>query len=258
MLACKDSNSPDTPVASKDGVLPGTFTVSETKKVKFSQGNLQATTTDLGEHWTWSFAANQWDYPSIRSANCAINGNGSVSTNGTVDLFGWSTAATYYGINNSNRVNDYSGDFVDWGNNMSDGWRTLSYEEWYYLLWTHMLGQATVNGVHGLIILPNEWTTPRGLSFTENPNNWTDNQYTVAEWRKMESSGAVFLPAAGGRGGSSLCCTSARGRYWSSTPYTPYYVYGANAIDFGENYADAGDGEYCWYGWSVRLVKDVQ
>ena len=29
---------------------------------RFSRGNLQATTDDLGENWQWSFAPNQWNY----------------------------------------------------------------------------------------------------------------------------------------------------------------------------------------------------
>ena len=83
------------------GKLPGAFSVSATKQVWFSQGNLQATTSNYGASWTWFFAENQWDYIGNETANTAINGNGTVSTNGTVDLFGWSTAATYYGIHNS-------------------------------------------------------------------------------------------------------------------------------------------------------------
>lgn len=42
------------------GALAGRFSVSDTKKVWFSKGNLQATYN--GTAWTWAFATNQWPY----------------------------------------------------------------------------------------------------------------------------------------------------------------------------------------------------
>ena len=124
-----------------NGKLPGAFSVSATKVVYFSQGNLHATTTDLGTNWTWSFAENQYDYIGNATANNAINGNGSVSTNGTVDMFAWSTANTYYGIHNDGAWATYHGDFIDWGTNVitnggneANAWRTLTQGEWDYLL----------------------------------------------------------------------------------------------------------------------------
>ena len=166
-----------------DGALSGRFTINaQGDQVVFSQGNLQATTTNLGETWIWAFAEHQWDYIGNAVANNAINGNSSVSENGTVDLFGWSTDATYYGIHNSIMYTDYAGNFVDWGNNMGDNWRTLSADEWSYLFSTRtnaqqLRGQATVNGIHGYIFLPDDWSIPSGLSFQGSPNNWTSNQY---------------------------------------------------------------------------------
>ena len=41
-------------------------------RVHFAPGNLQATTTDLGESWTWHFAEHQWDYIGNAAANNAI------------------------------------------------------------------------------------------------------------------------------------------------------------------------------------------
>ena len=34
-------------------IVPGFFSVADDKTVAFAQGNLQATTADLGENWTW-------------------------------------------------------------------------------------------------------------------------------------------------------------------------------------------------------------
>jgi len=206
-----------------DGALNGKFTINAAGDViSFAKGNLQATTADLGETWTWGVAANQWEVIGAEVANTAIIGNGIVSANGTVDLFGWSTPATYFGIYHTMDGKDYLGDFVDWGTNMGAGWRTLAKDEWAYLLKTRenaadLRGQATVNGVHGMILLPNDWTTPTGLTFTAMPNNWTTNVYADADWTAMEEAGAVFLPVEGVRWEQSLYSTDG-GNYWSSTP----------------------------------------
>ena len=206
-----------------DGALNGQFTINAAgDRISFAKGNLQATTADLGEHWTWDVAANQWEVIGAEVANTAIIGSGKVSANGTVDMFGWSTPATYFGIYHTMDGQDYLGDFVDWGTNMGAGWRTLAIDEWEYLLKTrenaaNLRGQATVNGVHGMILLPNDWTTPTGLTFTAMPNNWNTNVYADADWTAMEEAGAVFLPVEGTRWEQALYSTDG-GNYWSSTP----------------------------------------
>lgn len=269
-----------------DGVLmDGEFSVSTTTKVHFSQGNLQATYN--GSAWTWSFATNQYDYIGDAAANNAINGNGSVSVNGIVDIFGWSTAATYYGINNSTSDSTYSGDFVDWGvnpisngGNTANAWRTLSMEEWKYLFHSRAkaderCGLGSVNGVNGTILLPDDWTTvPAGLTFTSvkdmnlpwtentyncycywvnrNGKNFAQNTYTTQQWSAMEAYGAVFLPAAGCRDDVTFVGgVGLYGFYWSSSPYDEIYAYHMNSNSyylFPQQKANRN------FGHSVRLV----
>ena len=238
--------------------LPGAFTINaDGDKIVFSKGNLQATTTDLGANWTWDFAPNQWSLIGNAVANNAINGNKTVSANGTVDLFGWSTAATYYGIHNSWKNDDYTGDFVDWGALMGTEWRTLSRAEFYYIVYSRTdaykkRGQATVNGVPGYVLLPDAWTLPSGLSFTNGAGNYTTNLYDGADWTAMENAGAVFLPAAGVREGTDIYQVNLYGWYWASTP---------NEEDGGKAYylyfdkSSQGVTEYHrWKSKSVRLV----
>ena len=216
-----------------DGALSGAFTINANgDKIVFSRGNLQAKTTDLGANWTWDFAPNQWSLIGDAVANNAINGNKTVSANGTVDLFGWSTAATYYGINKSWNNDDYAGDFVDWGALMGTEWRTLSRAEFRYIVFDraqafNKQGKATVNGVSGYIFLPDAWTLPSGLSFTPSPSDYTTNQYDGANWEAMEAAGAVFLPAAGDRSGTDIYMYD-YGWYWTSTSTVDdkaYYLY---------------------------------
>ena len=257
------------------GMLSGEFSVSDTKKVHFSKGNLQATTTDYGANWTWSFATNQWDYIGDAAANTAITGNKTVSSNGTVDLFGWSTASTYYGIHNSTNYSDYSGDFVEWGNNpISNGgntanmWHTLKAEEWYYLVNTrtdasNKFGAAKVNGKTGIVLLPDNWTLPSGCGFTPgmtSASSWDDwslvastNIYDGDAWTAMEKAGAVFLPAAGYRDGTVVYGVGSRGFYRSATPYDTYIAY---YLDFYSYYLNPQGNFYDRnFGQSVRLVR---
>ena len=269
--------APTTP--SGDGALSGEFSVSATNKVHFSQGNLQATYN--GSSWTWVFAANQYDYIGSAAANNAINGNGTVSSNGTVDLFGWSTAATYFGIHNSTDNSTYSGDFVDWGTNaITNGgnaanlWRTLTKDEWVYLFYTRtnaatLFGLGSVNGVNGTILLPDNWELPAGASFIasttqglvwtddsyyydENNGHFTDNTYTKEQWSVMESAGAVFLPAAGNRYGSDVYNVGSGGGYWAATPYDTDFAY---FLFFYSYYLNPQNYNGRSSGFSVRLVR---
>ena len=240
----------------------GTFSVSADKQVTFSKGNLQYTqSTD-----TWSFAENQYDY--LGEANIAIDADVLADK---VDLFGWSTSATNFGVSTSTSDSDYSGSFVDWGtkkigNDAPNTWRTLSYDEWKYLLKNRpnassLKGVAQVNGVNGLILLPDNWTCPAGVTFKSGFHSSKGVDYyaayqtfTAAEWSKLESAGAVFLPATGGRYGSDVSDVQNSGFYWSATMYNSYY-----AFCFYFNSDELYMNHYTRYGGqSVRLVKDLQ
>ncbi len=244
----------------KNGALPGVFSVSDTKQVKFSQGNLQyQASTD-----TWRFAEHQYDYIGEDNENI------SSTYSGWIDLFGWGTG------NNPTNVSEYYKDystFVDWGvnkisngGNVSNVWFTLSNDEWKYLLYDRpnasaKQGVAMVNGVNGLVLLPDDWTLPDGAYFTSGfANNSgyeyyeTVNTYTISEWEVMEEAGAVFLPAAGYRFGTSAYDVGTYGRYWSSTYDSSKYAYDVY-FDSGYLYPSNSSGRY--RGRSVRLFSEI-
>ena len=259
-----------------DGALAGEFSVSATKKVLFSQGNLVATVDATGAPTAWKFAANQYDCIGEGGANKTIG-----KTAGDVDLFGWSTAKSNYGISTSTEDSDYSGDFVDWGKAIGDGntWHTLSKDEWGYLLGMELdhdfyvpntehpraekLGLATVNSVPGLVLLPDIWELPSGCSFTAtsldesccvtDDKNFALNSYATTEWSQMESAGAVFLPAAGERSVSYVLSVGDVGCYWNAS------FSEENSADFlnVNNYNIPLEISDRYYGYSVRLVTDV-
>ena len=111
-----DNETPDAPDSGDDdsdtpsaGI--GTFSVAADKKVTFSPGNLQFTqSTD-----TWSFASTQWEYigtDNVTGGEVEYDATDGYSREGTaladkVDLFGWSTSATNFGVSISTDYDDY-------------------------------------------------------------------------------------------------------------------------------------------------------
>ena len=269
-IYCSDGNvikvdsismvAPEEPEQPDPSAGIGTFSVSADKQVTFSKGNLQYHPAND----EWRFAENQTDYIGDANSNC------SSTYNGWLDLFGWSTSATNFGVSTSDDYDDYSGSFVDWGtnkigNDAPNTWRTLSYDEWNYLLNTRtnassLKGVAQVNGVNGLIFLPDNWTCPAGVTFKSGFHSESSVEaygqyqtFSADQWSKLESAGAVFLPAAGDRDGSDVNDVQLGGSYWSATESLSYY---AIYLNFGSG--GAGMGGYDRnYGRSVRLVKDL-
>ncbi len=243
-------------------LLSGVFSVSSTKKkVKFSKGNLRYASG------TWSFFNNQYDYYTSYSADAW-------------DHFGWSTSATTYGMSTSTTSSDYTFNFVDWGSNsdlqtaLGTGWFTLSSAESLYLFNNRSAStvggtsngryaKAKVNGVWGVILFPDTYTHPDGVTAPVGVNagdatGWNGNNYTIADWTKMESAGCVFLPAAGYRDGESLVSPGIFGAYWSATSSgktTDYSAY--DFVYYYSGYLDPAFTNTRNLGFCVRLVREV-
>ena len=198
-----------------------------TKTITFSPGNLQYHVANN----KWRFAPNQTDY--IGEANENI----SSTYNGWIDLFGWGT-----GNNPTNKSEDYDDyqTFVDWGVNKigsyaPNTWRTLTIDEWNYLVFersnaSNLTGVAKVNGVNGLILLPDVWVCPNGVTFKVGfHSSYGEGYYgeyqtiSASDWSKLEPSGAVFLPAAGGCDGANVYSVQESGFYWSATEHVSSY-----------------------------------
>jgi hypothetical protein len=262
---------------SGDGVLPGAFSVSATQQVHFSQGNLQYQASTN----TWRFAEHQYGYVGNDNSNI------SSTYSGWIDLFGWGTsgwnsgAVCYQPWSISTTSSDYypGGSHYNWligayveadwawhnaisnGGNVAHQWRTLTNAEWDYLLnsRTNALskrGIGNINGVGGLIILPDSWTLPSGCpQFTtglSSNENWTRNSYTLDQWAEMEAAGAVFLPAAGYRNGTAVSDVGSFGDYWSSTIYNKR---DAHYLSFSSRNIQADFNYYRYCGFSVRPVR---
>lgn len=254
------------------GAIAGFFSVSDTERILFSKGNLQYQASTN----TWRFAENQWDFVGENNSNI------SPTYNGWIDLFGWGTsgynhgAVSYRPWNTSNLfinyyaygidtcdLNDYTGQ-ADWGfNAISNGgntenkWRTLTFEEWDYIIYSRMFEiryvKAQVNGVNGVILLPDSWSS--NAYNLNNTNTWdasfNSNIITLSDWINIfESNGSVFLPAAGCRRVHTIYDIGSLGGYWSASHYG---IGDACIILFGDYSQWANMWDRC-YGRSVRLV----
>ena len=130
-------------------------------------------------------------------------------------------------------------------------WFVLSSDEWKYLFDRRKTQsgtryvKATVNGVFGVILLPDDW---KSTYFDLKKTN-----ITREEWMsRLEANGAVFLPAAGYRFGNWDKAVGTDGYYWSSDPVdTPYLRFNDAMLSTMTNVFDHD------YGLSVRLVKEM-
>ncbi len=205
------------------------FSVSANEKVIFSNGNLQYQASSN----TFRFAENQWDC--MDAYNCYR----SDSYSGWIDLFYHDQIDSKFSISNN------------------DKWRNLTYEEWYYLLNTrlnasNLQGAATINGIHGYILLPDNWITPNGLNFVAASNIRDINQYSVNDWYKMESHGAIFLPCAGEQYAViELTRVNECGSYWHQGSSYTYF----NSLGYISLLNEDEDKQICY---SVRLVQNVK
>ena len=255
--------------AGVQGALSGQFSVSATKKVYFSQGNLQ-----------YQASTNTFRFASAQYTRIGVSGNNNVSATytGWIDWYGWGTG------NNPTKKTEVSSEyssFTDWGvNAISNGgnqanlWRTLTKAEWEYLFSgranaASRRSMATVNDVKGYIFLPDSWSLPSGISFTADvQNSWTKNKYTSAQWQLMEQNGAVFLPktasiSENSSGPDNYYDTGWNGddhcNYWSSTQASSVnaYVFQCFLSDYYiSSHGVSVDGSKKYHRQGVRLVLD--
>jgi len=239
--------------------LPGVFSVSATKKIRFSKGNLKATYD--GSKYNWGFFDNQYDYTANTSGNETID---SQTSGKIVDLFGWSTAMTNYGISTSTSPDDYPYTFIDWGKTIDDKgtWRTITAQELSYLFSYETFANKTREGLCAknvkvmgkdrcVILYPDGYTGVK----VEDDDQTTYN--SLIAWEQAQKEGVVCLPAAHRREGSDVGSEGGTiGYYWSSTTSTNNCSYGVmftNASIFLQ--ASAEIQRYT--GCSVRLIMDA-
>lgn len=227
---------------------------------------------------------------------------------GWIDLFGWGTSG-YHDANDLNNIeyepwstnvfsdNNYFGygpssimqspnltessANYDWGvyntilngGNRTNQWRTLTNEEWNYVLFDRntsssiRFAKAIINDVSGVILLPDDWSNSifNLYDVNQETSSFSSNIINASIWENMEQNGAVFLPAAGLRYEVSVYSDPviSHGRYWTSSfgdfgwPAHAYELRFCDEHNTGsfQTYLFTAKGTKC-DGESVRLVQD--
>lgn len=243
--------------------MMGAFSVGADKRVCFSQGNLQY------DGSTWKFAEKQWYNLSFKC--------GGAAGSSAMDLFTWGNISnlsftgteydTYSSTLNNTTAQGTAGS--DWGYNaISNGgnkysqWRTLTINEWEYLL-----TERTVNGGTG-----------EGKSYTTNqtidgyqgmviyPDGYSGTVYSGSDWGTFEKAGCVFLPAGGQRSAGTITGyqkdknnNEGSGYYWSATcsgnsDKALYMEFSGSNLNIHTTWTGDANKQL---GYSVRLVRDL-
>ena len=191
-------------VADGNGALPGKFSVSDTKQIQFSKGNL---------YWDGSafkFEDNQYDFPTSRNES-------------HVGHFPWRSIAP--GEHDRTRHDERTDTEVLFTNEaettarpdfkvngVQGKYRTLSAAEWTYLFKSrtnasnlYKCGVSVCGKFNCLILAPDDFL------------GTIDSSYDASNWPAAEAAGLVCLPAAGCYYEYSLISdVDSRGGYWSS------------------------------------------
>ena len=241
----------------------GVFSVAANKQVRFSPGNLQYYCSSSSPQWR--FAQHQYDVAAFAAAAYAENSGQWIDMFGFANS-GYSRRSPYLTSATVPPVSSISKTSYDWGwhnaiangGNVTGRWRTLSADEWTYLIVNRSacVGLAQVNSKRGLIIIPDDWVQPAGVStFVSGSDGlFQTNNYDVDSWAKMEVAGAVFLPINGYRDGTIQKEYTTTGQYWTDKKVNSTQAKKLLIRESGEALFDAQAA----YGMSVRLVRDVQ
>ena len=215
------------------------------------------------------------------------------------DLFGWGTSG-YNGKNpyltSTNSGSYYSGSLTDtdydWGvyhsasgnssekivNGGNYSWRLFTSEEWAYVIarqgrvYTRqdyketkdLFAPATVVGVKGIILFPDNWdgSSDRTIKYGNPSNGGYDKTIRDAEqWAVLENMGCVFLPAAHGRDGVTISYYN-EGHYWAGTVFsvlnnTEYRGGTLEWTSSGSVTKSSNNDRVRKLGQSVRLIRDL-
>lgn len=229
--------------------LPGVFSVSDTKQVYFSKGNLWYGKVEGESQKTWNFEINQSDYQPTSDGSWNED---------HISHFFWSKTesvayAEYYSDGSSDGsdvffTNDPDNDEkakIDFTvNGVTGKYRTLSHYEWSYLFDSHKYKRASVSGVEGFVIAPDGFIGDLADTYEDDA---------------LAADNLVFLPAAGSRMDSDFVYdVGDYGCYWSSRceGYDDSAIrikFDMESINPGAPYMSLRSD-----GSSIRLVTDVE
>lgn len=275
---------------SKGGPLPGVFSVSATKKVQFSPGNLYVKKDDSG-NWNLNFYDEQYACNSLNSTfTWQTTTNRPISKDDNEsDLFSWGYgdwskslySPSFYvkGYDNPDNDCEQFSKTEDWGyafGGESSVWRTLNVYEWEYLFGNsterngkYKCGVTVCGHPNCVVLLPDNWKWEGAVGTEWQENTMGVFEYsekTTVKWSTMEEAGAVCLPSAGYSTGANVRGVELYGAYWTSSGTSELGCWGelsgedfdlAHYLWFTNKNISCFDGSERMQGNSVRLVTDV-
>jgi hypothetical protein len=272
------------------------FSVGTNKKVYFSRANLRAQYNDNSFPVAWSFPDDHYPYnqyldvsggitTQVGGYNYTYHAGGNYidfsSSTSYGDRFTWGYSNQYQqtGSDFCQENHDLSTDnvsYADWGyvlkdTDYGDHWRTLSQEEWNYLLFERPgnrflkvqlqfydpgLGNVCTGNkgygesIYGIFVFPDGYDG-EGLQGTYTFNDASadfitgrylqihSTYYAENDAKKMLEAGAVFLPAAGYRDGTLYMQYDYYSCSWHTASVTAGYYWTSSHVfhpDYAANY----------------------
>ena len=217
------------------------------------------------------------------------------------DLFGWGTSGynyspyltsgdskKYYGSSTTGTDYDF-GVYHSASGNSSEkiinggdyDWRLFTGDEWAYAIarkgrvytrpdsptyseTKERFASATVLGVKGLIIFPDNWTGSLNRSIKYGNDSSAGYNVTIFDdaetWALCEKLGCVFLPSAHVRDGASMGYLN-QGHYWASTVVYTVGEYRGGTLEWSNSGTVSKSSSNCQVrklGQSIRLIRNVE
>lgn len=247
-----------------DGPASGTSYQGNVEVTGYTKYNASADLDVARDLFGWGASGYNNKYPYLTSGSSGSYYSGSLVGDGA--NYDWGVYHSYSGSSTEKITN---------GGNWS--WRLWTDAERYYVfqrqgkVYTRpdydetksLFASATVLGVKGIIVFPDNWT---GSYFrTIKYGNANDAGYTkticddAETWAMFERFGCVFLPAACARSGVSMDELN-QGNYWSSTICKWYSEYRGCELEFGNTGTVTLQAETYsvrYIGHAVRLLRNV-
>ena len=232
----------------KNLILGGEFSVSASKKVRFTRGNLYFDGSSKVEQHQYDYNSSQWTSQIAHVSHFMWSNNISDATRQLYNT-GMDGQSPFFTEVDGFTVSGFS----------ENQCRTLTTEEWQYLFsygiydndvrrGKYKLG-VTVCGKNNCIVL-----LPDNGTWGANENK---GEYNYVEWKHMEAAGAVCLPAAGYRdglnGNTNVNDAGSNGYYWSASSSGDDFAFD---LYFYSGFVNPNHYDNRRQAYSVRLVTE--
>ena len=237
-------------------IVPAEFTVGagptdspdDDVKVHFSKSNLWYGKVGDSQTPTFNFEKKQWEYQPTSAGPWNPE---------HVSHFIWSrlesvAVADSYDATGATKTDVFFTNADDFNVNGEKCWRTLSGDEWKYLLGLSAQSRENAESLrlpksivgHGLVILPDK-TDPAVMGKIESTSD-------------LAKYGAVFLPPVWYRADDKIKSDQGNHGYWSCTPGNSEVTRAQNIWFSNTNNGVGSLSGMRRYGNAVRLVRDVE